>query len=179
MTPAGWKRPTVRWPGGRSVPNRFVRLSRPERWRRFPVVAGGLRPRRTLRAHSPPGKKAGPSRSRVPDANGSPQSAEYPTVAARGGVRAGEVVRRTLRVARDDERATVSGTTPGASGWDGPCDRTVRAGTHIQGRNRMAPVEAPTRKRPRGPRERAPVNSPSGTPTTSVVGELKHTSALT
>jgi hypothetical protein len=107
---------------------------------------------RTLRVHSPPGKKAEPSprRNTRGDANRGTQSAEYPTVEARTGIRAVE--------------------TPGVSGWGGPIDRAVRVETHVRGRNRTATHERPTRKRTCGPRKRAILNSPSGNPTPSGVG---------
>ena len=35
---------------------------------------------------------------------------------------------------------------PGASGWEGPFDRAVRAGKHVRSRNRMVTVERLSRK---------------------------------
>jgi len=91
-------------------------------------VARGLRPQRMLRVHSLPGNKTEPSprRNTQADANRGTQSAEYPTVEARTGIRAVEA--------------------PVASGWEGPFDRAVRAGKHVRSRNRIATVERPSRK---------------------------------
>jgi len=84
-----------------------------------------------------------------PDANGGTQQAEHPAV---------------------ERNVVFRSEAPGASGWEGPVNRAVRAENHALGLNWAGTVEARTRKGTSLPRKRATLNSASRIPATVGAG---------